>query len=371
MARKKKRADGRYAVSLTLAPNKRKYFYSTESAYDAEQKKQAWLKAHPDFAETDIIDDKISLDAWSRKWLTAYKAGLQESTQRWYREMTKTVLDYELPGGMRLGSMKVTDVRPVHLAGYINSLAGQSKSSIKAKKIVIKSLFDSAHENHLIDTNPAERLPKVNGTYEGHKALTRQEMQLVTANYQGHRFGLPAMVMMWAGLRKQECFALRWEDIDLKKNIIHVRRALDVKTRSEKATKTENSVRDVPIFAPLQLPLQRAYKERSGMLVFTQEDGKACSVESIRKGLNSFLLKLSKAAEGKVEFKCHDLRDTFATMCYDAGVDVKTTQKWMGHADVSTTMKIYTKLSEEKEMESTDLMDSFVEKLSSNAVKTV
>ena len=56
-------------------------------------------------------------------------------------------------------------------------------------------------------------------------------------------------------------------------------------------------------------------------------------------------------------------------MCYDAGVDAKTTQKWMGHADAATTMKIYTKLSEGKEMESTDLMDSFSEMLSGDAVR--
>jgi integrase len=190
--------------------------------------------------------------------------------------------------------------------------------------------------------------------------LTRQEAALVTSQYAGHRFGLPAMVMMWAGLRTQECFALRWEDIDLKENIIHVRRALDIRERSEKATKTENSVRDVPIFAPLQLPLQRAYKGREGHLVFTQEDGGVCSKSSIKRGLESFLLKLSKASGDAVKFSCHDLRDTFATMCYDAGVDAKTTQKWMGHSDITTTMKIYTKLSEERQKDSTDLMDGFV-----------
>ena len=360
MARKKKRADGRYAVSLSIAPNKRKYFYSTESAHDAECKKQAWLKANPDYFMSDILDSKISVEAWSKKWMASYKAGLQESTKRWYTEMLRTILDYQFPSGLRLGSMKVTDVRPVNLAEYINSLTGQSKSAIRSKKMILRSLFDAAVENHLIDDNPADRLPKVTGTYEGHKTLTRKEAALLTANYQGHRFGLPAMVMMWAGLRKQECFALRWEDIDLKENIIHVRRALDIRERSEKATKTENSVRDVPIFAPLQLPLQRAYKSRRGTLVFTQEDGGVCSKSSIKRGLESLLLKLKKVSGEDITFSCHDLRDTFATMCYDAGVDVKTTQKWMGHADAATTMKIYTKLSEERQKDSTDLMDGFV-----------
>ncbi len=36
-----------------------------------------------------------------------------------------------------------------------------------------------------------------------------------------------------------------------------------------------------------------------------------------------------------VSIRTHDLRHTFCTMLYDAGVDVKTAMKWMGHADES------------------------------------
>ena len=43
------------------------------------------------------------------------------------------------------------------------------------------------------------------------------------------------------------------------------------------------------------------------------------------------------------------LRHTYATLLYDAGVDVKKAQKNLGHSDVSTTLQIYTHLSDEKE----------------------
>ena len=39
-------------------------------------------------------------------------------------------------------------------------------------------------------------------------------------------------------------------------------------------------------------------------------------------------------------------RHTFASICYAAKMDVKTTQKLMGHAKISTTMDIYTHLDE-------------------------
>ena len=49
--------------------------------------------------------------------------------------------------------------------------------------------------------------------------------------------------------------------------------------------------------------------------------------------------------------RCHDLRHTFATLLYNAGVDVKTAQRWMGHADVMVTMRIYTHLSDARQNE--------------------
>ena len=50
-----------------------------------------------------------------------------------------------------------------------------------------------------------------------------------------------------------------------------------------------------------------------------------------------------------VNIKCHDFRVTFCTMCYDAGIPMKTLQKWMGHSDATMIMHVYAKLTNEKE----------------------
>jgi site-specific recombinase XerD len=47
----------------------------------------------------------------------------------------------------------------------------------------------------------------------------------------------------------------------------------------------------------------------------------------------------------------HQLRHSYATILFDAGVDVKTAQAWLGHADINTTLAIYTHLSEQKQKE--------------------
>ncbi len=53
----------------------------------------------------------------------------------------------------------------------------------------------------------------------------------------------------------------------------------------------------------------------------------------------------------------HIFRHTYATILYNAGVDVKSAQRFMGHADINVTFKIYTHLSAQKEQEAIDSLN--------------
>lgn len=46
-------------------------------------------------------------------------------------------------------------------------------------------------------------------------------------------------------------------------------------------------------------------------------------------------------------------------MCYDAGVDMHTVKRWMGHNNIETTLAIYMKLTNERRIESTQVMDAY------------
>ncbi|MDL2257955.1 tyrosine-type recombinase/integrase [Eubacteriales bacterium OttesenSCG-928-K08] len=50
-------------------------------------------------------------------------------------------------------------------------------------------------------------------------------------------------------------------------------------------------------------------------------------------------------------------RILYATMLYDAGVDVKSAQKFMGHANVDITLKVYTHLSSQKEGQAVEALN--------------
>lgn len=67
-------------------------------------------------------------------------------------------------------------------------------------------------------------------------------------------------------------------------------------------------------------------------------------------------------------FTAHQMWHSYATMLYDANVDVKTAQKLLWHADFSVTMKIYTHLSAEKESAGVEKLNQHLDKLFGDSI---
>ena len=44
----------------------------------------------------------------------------------------------------------------------------------------------------------------------------------------------------------------------------------------------------------------------------------------------------------------YDLRHSFCVMCRDAGVEINTCRRWMGHADAKMILKVYDSVSEDR-----------------------
>ncbi|MBQ3108182.1 MAG: tyrosine-type recombinase/integrase, partial [Clostridia bacterium] len=64
----------------------------------------------------------------------------------------------------------------------------------------------------------------------------------------------------------------------------------------------------------------------------------------------------------KIENRVPRIGHTFATMLYDAGTDILSAQHFLGHADVETTLKVYTHLSAEKQQVAVDQLNEYLSK---------
>lgn len=158
-------------------------------------------------------------------------------------------------------------------------------------------------------------------------------------------------MLYWTGMREMECANLLYTDVD--GNRIHIR-----------GTKTYNSDRYITIPDALSRILRplldRCDEERP--FIFGEE--KPLRNSSIHR---VFKLAISKA--GVKEIRVHDLRHSFATNAINNGCDVVAVSKYLGHSDISTTLRVYTHLLEKTQR---DMVENISKQFSvSNLYQTV
>ena len=64
--------------------------------------------------------------------------------------------------------------------------------------------------------------------------------------------------------------------------------------------------------------------------------------------------------ETGIDFDWHSLRHTYASLLYEAGVDMLTAKELLGHSDIKTTISIYTHLSENGKKHSIEKLEKYL-----------
>ncbi len=346
----KQRPDGRYCCRY-----KDQFFYGSTSDEALELREQYKTQ----LADGTLIQQQTTVKQYALSWLPLHKADVSAKCYNDYATQIEKL--FPLIGNKALVDVTVDDV-----AGVWNTFRGLSASTIKRARMLYVSMFDTAIENDLCRKNPFKSrfATPPSGPAGTHRALTDEEIQLIRTV--PHRFQLPVLIMLYAGLRRGEVLALvAQDDLDLNKNVIHVTKAIRFIGNRPKIVdpKTEAGTRDVPIFSPLRPFLQN----RVG-LVAPSVHGTLMSETAFSRAWDSYMLALSKAAGHPVSFRTHDLRHTFCTMLRDAGVDLKQAMAWMGHADEKMILRVYDHVRDSRTRTSVSKMENFLSQADASAL---
>lgn len=391
--RKKKgeRKDRRIQVTLTIgvkpdgSPERKSFYGKTRT--EANRKRDEY-KAK---MAIGIIDSKISVADWVDTCLRLYRTNVNPAYAK------GDAVPYNRLKAA-LGKKQVAEVREADLQALINMLDGTSSSNIKKYYQAFFRVFEKARTNRLIFINPAEGLDLPEGTKGTHRALERWETDCILKNWNQHRCGLWAMLMLLCGLRRGEMMALRWENIDMEKKQLRVREVAVIasnKSKIEERAKSISGLRVLPICGPLWEALNTVPADKRIGLVCVSAKGEQISGSAYDRGWDGFNLAMQRILNGEpvvqqgrretLETKiakaekegrqyiifdtlAHDLRHTFATALYDADVPVKAAQYYLGHADVRMTLDLYTHLSQEREKTSRSQIVDFLDGWLDNSV---
>lgn len=375
MSKMKQRADGRYQMQIYLGEvdGKRKY----KTVYGKTQKevkeKANEIKSQKNRG-IDILAQSTTFISISEKWLELKKMEISMhnyETYKGYLKHFQPVWDAE-----------ISKITTADLQAIINNLAElnpntqkpTSKSSLTRFKLIASMVFEFAIENRIIEFNPAKyiKIPK-SAPKEERRALTKEEQQWVVNT--PHRCQLAAMIMLFAGLRKGELLALTWSDIDLVNGTIDINKSVEYyggKFNVKNGAKTESGIRTIEI-PEILINFLKA-QEKKSLIVFPNRNGGILSESSWKRCWNDYLKTLNEkygnlpvTVSGKKKdifvidrFTAHNLRHTYASILYEAGVDVLTAKEFLGHADVQTTLNIYTHLNKDKKKKETSKLNSFL-----------
>lgn len=256
-------------------------------------------------------------------------------------------------GGKRVGDVQRRDVQ--RLADDLLA-EGRDPSTIRNALMPLRVIYRRAVEDGDVSVNPCAnlRLPAVRGRRE--RIASPEEGQRLLAALPERDRPVWATAL-YAGLRRGELLALRWEDVDLAADLIRVERSYDDKSRVEIEPKSRAGRRTVPIVGALRdvLVEHKARQGRDSGLVF----GSTAGTPFVPSNLWRRAQRAWRRA-GLEPIGLHEARHTFASVLIAAGVNAKAITTYMGHASIQTTYDLYGKLMPGSESEAAALVDAYL-----------
>ena len=336
----KKRKDGRWCKSVTI-DGKRLFFYSSE----ATEKKAIRDIERQLLSFKERASNGILFRCIADKWGTEYREEIPDIT---YRKSIKCayerIIDY-------FYYLKDITARDIDI--FLRSLKYGQKT-VANHKCILNMIFDYAILNGHITDNPVRsvRIPK--GLTKGKRDLpTTEALDIVSTHYDG--FDLLPYFLLYTGCRKSEALAIRAEDIDFDNNIISINNHVihdGNKPIFENVLKSEAAHRNIILLDRLKSVLPKKF---SGFLFSMDGDG----ARPLTKGAFDKRWK-SYCKKYNISITAHQLRHGFATMLFEAGIDLKDAQDLMGHSDINLTRSVYTHIRDKRKSETADKLNAFI-----------
>ena len=235
---------------------------------------------------------------------------------------------------------------------------GLSPKTVRNIHQIISSAMDLAREQKLITANPAEgcALPRLE--HREMQTLSVEQLQSFLREAKDSGVFELYYLELATGLRRGELLGLKWEDIDLERGDLRVRRQIARINGEvvEAPLKTKNAYRTLPLAADT-IDVLKAQRKKAGdsPWVFPSPTGGPISPDSVLHMLHRVL---KRAGLPRVRF--HDLRHTFATLALQNGVDVKTLSGMLGHFSAGFTLDTYAHVTTVSQRQAAKTMGSLL-----------
>lgn len=299
-----------------------------------------------------LTQHTITLGQWLTHWLnTTASRRVRRATLTGYRGKTRYLPPH-------LTRTRLTRITPLMLDRLYADLAahGYSPRTIAQLHSVIHQALAKAVKQGLIPRNPADLADKPPIPRGTPTVLDPTQARRILDTARGTRMEARWWVALTLGLRQGEALGLGWDDVDLERGTIRVRRAL----QREKGRglvmvdpKSRAGYRVIPMLPECVEVMRRHHaqwlseKAEAGSswwehtpdewrLVFTQRSGRPVDSSPDSAAWHRLLDEA-----GVPRVRLHDARHTAITLWLLAGVPLHTAKRWAGHSSITLTSDTY------------------------------
>lgn len=304
--------------------------------FDTKREAQRWIeRTNAELAAGVAGDDRLTLGAYLDRWLEQKKGTVEASTHVRYSELANVHVRPAL-GGIPLGKLTPGDVHD--LMRRIQA-SGRSATTARRCHTLLHSALKQAMREGLIVRNVAELADAPRPSHHEMRPFDVEESRRFVGGIAGDPLEALYLLALTTGAREGELFALRWGDLDVERRTWMLRRKVRRVTglgRLEGPPKTRAGNRRVILLPPVVAALPQGHRPADG-LVFPTSRGTAREPQNFLR--REFYPLLERLQLRRIHF--HDLRHGTATLLLALDVHPSVVQRILGHADVTTTLRVY------------------------------
>lgn len=372
-AKNETRYKFRYYAGLDELTGKKRYIKKAGfSSVDDAKKELLKLEYLNSIGELTRPIKNIKFGELLTEWMQLYKTTVKPST---YSRTKGHVKNHIRP---YFGGMLVNKISLQHCQAFTNKIFNLMPAGAPIVTGIVKRVLDYAIRLGLRDNNPMQYVirPKHQASIQDLNKhpnfYDRKELAkfLSTAKELSLKHYALFRLLAYSGIRTGELIALTWQDLNFKtkeltvnKTFANVDRQKTIQTPKSKAGTRLISLDDetVSTLKEWQLRQRKDFLKLGintlgkGQLIFSNRANDYLSNEVIK----SWGAKIATKAN-LTRITSHGFRHTHASLLFASGVDAKQVQARLGHANINTTLNVYTHAIKDKQDKLGDAFANYV-----------
>jgi len=290
----------------------------------------------------------ITVNGFLDKWFDTMGSRVTAQTLRSYRYLAANHIRPVI-GNRKMSSIHAWDIQQVYAEVEKKDL---SACTVRHVYNVLTGAFSQAVKWRMLKSNPVKLAELPKETRKEMRPLWPEEAARFLKAAESNGFYALFALALTSGMRPSEYLGLKWEDVDIERGVVTVKRTMQSKIGGGWEfgdTKTPKSKRSIPLpqstikalsdhrRKQLEERMRRGGLYRNHDLVFANGDGDPSTLDRVRRQFQAVL----KAADLPSTIRVYDLRHTCATLLLAAGENPKVISERLGHSSVKMTLDVY------------------------------